>query len=213
MAEPRISNTVFLKNMTLYNFKGQLYYVASKLDFKEGSKELFKWLGISYPKFYKMDNLSKVAFITAETLLKGHNWEMGPEKRGLFIANRSSSLDTDEKYHQKTFANGEIISNPALFVYTLPNIMIGELSIRHQFQGEQCLWVSDNFDGHSITNYINLLFRKGDIETCLVGWVDYYQEKESAFISLIQNENKLNSSKPEFTPENMEKVYNQLINL
>lgn len=199
--------------MSFYNYKGQINYVASKLDFKEGSKELYKWLGITYPKFYKMDNLSKAAFLTSETLLKGHNWQVEPEKRGLFIANKSSSLDTDEKYHQKTFTKSEIISNPALFVYTLPNIMIGELSIRHQFKGEQCLWVNDNFDGHSIANYINLLFRTGEIESCLVGWVEYYQEKESAFISLIQNENKLNSSKSEFNPGNIEKLYNQLINL
>lgn len=213
MAEHRIVNTVFLKNMSLYNSKGQISYVASKLDFKEGSKEIYKWLGVSYPKFYKMDSLSKAAFLTAELLLKDQNWLVEPDKRGLFIANSSSSLDTDEKYHHKTFANKEIIPNPALFVYTLPNIMIGELSIRHQFKGEQCLWVSEDFDANYITNYINYLLGSGEVDTCLVGWVDFYHGKEIAFISLIENENIENRLLPEFNPENMLKKYHQLINL
>ena len=213
MVKTKIVSSAFIKKGTLYDAQGTAMYSSTKLPFKEASKEIYQWLGLSYPKFYKMDNLSKAAFLTAESLLRNQTLTINPQKRGLFIANRYSSLDTDERYHQKTFTKEEILSNPALFVYTLPNIMIGELSIRHQFKGEQCLWVHDSFHAYSITNYINLLFETGEIETCLVGWVDYYQEKETTFISLIEKTDDNTGDKQEFTPDQMKIIYTQLINI
>ena len=47
-------------------------------------------------------------------------------KQDLVLSNANASLDVDLKY-AKTMQTG---ASPALFVYTLPNIVIGEISIR-----------------------------------------------------------------------------------
>ena len=88
---------------------------------------------LNYPKFYKMDNLGKLGLLASETLLKD-NFEKEnytAEEVGLVLANSNSSLDDDIKY----FDSVKDIASPSLFVYTLPNIVIGEICIRNHFKG------------------------------------------------------------------------------
>jgi 3-oxoacyl-[acyl-carrier-protein] synthase-1 len=40
--------------------------------------------------------------------------------------------------------DGNYYPSPALFVYTLPNIVTGEIAIRHHIQGETSFYVLDN---------------------------------------------------------------------
>ena len=42
-------------------------------DFSDFTKDLYNQFKIDYPKFFKMDNLSKLAFLTSEILLKDKN--------------------------------------------------------------------------------------------------------------------------------------------
>ena len=51
----------------------ELYFEDSSGDFGLFSKNLFKSFEIDYPKFYKMDSQSKLAFLAAEILLKDEN--------------------------------------------------------------------------------------------------------------------------------------------
>src|ERR1700754_4127986 len=85
---------------------------------------LYRSLKLDYPKFYKMDQLSKLGWLASEVLLKDNPilGTMQPEDIGIVLTNANSSLDTDIKYLD-TVAD---IASPAVFVYTLPNIMIGE---------------------------------------------------------------------------------------
>src|SRR3979490_833264 len=85
---------------------------------------VYRHFELNYPKFYKMDNLSKLGWLAAEVLLKEGLQTGGyqAEEIGITLANANSSLDTDMKY----FETVKEIPSPALFVYTLPNIMIGE---------------------------------------------------------------------------------------
>ncbi|MEJ0079473.1 MAG: hypothetical protein WDM78_00555 [Puia sp.] len=62
----------------------------------------------------------------------------------------------DLKY-AKTIRTG---ASPALFVYTLPNIVIGEISIRRHFKGENAFFVFKQFDGNFIEKYVRGLFEK-----------------------------------------------------
>src|ERR1700722_14376682 len=54
----------------------------------------------NYPKFYKMDNLSKLGWLTAELLLENslNKEDYLAEDVGLILANANSSLDDDLKY-------------------------------------------------------------------------------------------------------------------
>ena len=93
----------------------------------------YRHFAFDYPKFYRMDNLSKLGWLAAEVLFQDVSIKpYQPEDVGIVLANRSSSLDTDIKY----FESVKTIPSPALFVYTLPNIVMGEICIRHVLKGE-----------------------------------------------------------------------------
>ena len=66
-------------------------------DFSSGIRELYRSNEINYPKFYKMDDLSKLAFIAAELALKdaGMLQENYTVKTGVILMTSNSSLDTD----------------------------------------------------------------------------------------------------------------------
>ena len=93
---------------------------------------VYQHFQFNYPKFYKMDNLSKLGWLAAEVLLKDFPSKgFLPEEVGIALANANSSLDVDIKYYETV----KEMASPALFVYTLPNILIGEICIRNNFKG------------------------------------------------------------------------------
>ncbi|WP_430405558.1 3-oxoacyl-ACP synthase [Fluviicola sp.] len=108
-------------------------------------KSAYQQLGVEYPKFYKMDVLSKMAFIGTELLLPFFPKEVDLENDlQLIFANNSASQYTDNLFIESY----EQLNNPSpsLFVYTLPNIVTGELCIRHKWYGENCFFVEEAFN-------------------------------------------------------------------
>jgi hypothetical protein len=160
---------------------------------------------VAYTKFYKMDSLCKLGFLAAEILLKGrhHADRYNEADTGLILSNANASLDVDLKY-VKTISAG---ASPALFVYTLPNIMIGEISIRHRFKGENAFFVFRQFDGKFIAEYVNGLFESELIESCICGWVDFLGEEYRAILFLV--EKKKSESGTLFTESNMNQLNQQ----
>ncbi|MBX9448628.1 MAG: hypothetical protein KL787_02435 [Taibaiella sp.] len=67
-----------------------------------------------------------------------------------FFANQSSSLDTDIRHQNSIQDPGQFYPGPAIFVYTLPNIAIGEVSIRHQLQTESMFLIQEVYDRESL---------------------------------------------------------------
>lgn len=85
-------------------------------------------------KFYKMDDLCKLGYVAAEYLLKDKTF--APLEMGMLLANATSSLHTDIRHQQLIDQDGDRAASPAVFVYTLPNVVSGEICIRHKIQGE-----------------------------------------------------------------------------
>ena len=105
--------------------------------------ELYRKFVGEYPKFFKMDNLSRLGFIAAEILIQDYriqNTEYRPS--AVIMANRSASIKNDRDY-LATISDGNYYPSPSLFVYTLPNIVTGEIAIRHQIQGETSFYILD----------------------------------------------------------------------
>jgi hypothetical protein len=154
---------------------------------------------ISYPKFHKMDHLCKLGFMATEVLLQGsdHENKYNETETGLVLCNAHASLDVDLKY-VKTIHSG---ASPALFVYTLPNIVIGEISIRHHFKGENAFFVFKQFDGNFIAEYVNGLFENKLIRNCICGWVDILKEDYRALLFLVETDSPGNAIP--FTAANM----------
>lgn len=143
------------------------------VDFGSFSRELYKSLKCNYSKFYKMDNLCKLAFLAAELLMRDVNFSLIPEKTALLLGNSNSTIDTDTKFVNTI----DKIPSPAIFVYTLPNIAAGELSIRHGWKGENLFLVSDNFEPEIFTENLQMLFNDSNTEACVTGWIEYLTKK------------------------------------
>lgn len=168
-------------------------------------QDLYRKLSLSYMKFFKMDLLCKWAWLGAETLLvkDGNGICDNTDKNKVAVVMMTSygCIDVDKKYE----ASRADIPSPALFVYTLPNIMLGEICIRHGFKGEQMSLVSDSFDADEIYFWVNdLLINKG-MEACVCGWVDAYDDTKDVCLFLVTK----NESEISFTKENLLALYNK----
>jgi len=175
------SRCLITRNKAFKNGQLVFEYPGSPDEFLNA---VYSHFAISYPKFHKMDQLCKLGLLATELLLKdtGHSGKYGETETGLVLSNANSSLDVDLKY-AKTIQTG---ASPALFVYTLPNIVIGEISIRWHFKGENAFFVFKQFDGNFIEKYVNSLFENKLIKNCICGWVDFLKEDYRALLFLVE---------------------------
>jgi hypothetical protein len=150
-----------------------------------------------------MDHMSKLGLLAAEVLLKDHydRTKYTPFETGVLLMNASASLDTDIRYN-KSVAD---IASPALFVYTLPNIVIGEICIRNHFKGENAFFVFKQFDATFMAQYVNNLFDNDVVKACLCGWVELLEENFEAMMLLVEKNQSAGSMA--FTAESINKIY------
>lgn len=161
----------------------EIIFETQTESFSDFAKDAYKTLEVNYPKFHKMDNLSKLAFLASEMILKNEDHST----TAIVFANRSSSLDTDFKYQESINSQENYFPSPAVFVYTLPNICVGEISIRHKMQTENAFFVLDELDEQFLNNYSEQILQSGKAEKVLCGWVELYQESYNAFVYLLTN--------------------------
>jgi hypothetical protein len=186
---------VYKNGLPVFEEKGQ--------DLPEFLVAVYRHVALQYPKFFKMDNLSKLGWLANEILLQGSfdKEKYSPEDVGIVLSNANSSLDNDTKYYETT----KTMASPALFVYTLPNIVIGEISIRHHFKGENAFFIFEDFDAEFIEQYVSNLINNNILQCCICGWVDVMNEKYNATLFLIEKDKTDNSVI--FTKENLNKIY------
>lgn len=128
-----------------------------------------------WPKFFKMDTLSRLGFVASELLLNSSKEErfLPRDDRAILFANRSSCLQNDREY-QRTITPENYYPSPALFVYTLPNIVTGEIAIRNKYLGETSFYVLDNET--QLEQLISLAFLHSETKSALIGWVECTDE-------------------------------------
>lgn len=183
-----ITNYCIIRDRTIRDSSGVLFQKAGSTlnDFLVGG---YEWTKAAYPKFYKMDSLSKLGFLAAEILLKNVNLKDHRESVALVLSNAHSSLDTDVKY----FESAKTIASPALFVYTLPNIVSGEICIRHGIKGENAFFISEAFDPLTLSEYVEMVLSQSKTDICVAGWVDVMDEHHDVFLYLAENRESGNS--------------------
>lgn len=138
-------------------------------------KSAYRKLGVDYPKFHKMDGLCKAIFIAAELITR----ESGPYEQhmALLFANRSSSYLSDNRHANDLFMPGNPVASPSTFVYTLPNIAMGEISIRHQLQSENVFFIFDSYLPEFLVPYANATLDSQRFErSALCGWTEVTEE-------------------------------------
>ena len=131
-----------------------------------------------YPKFFKMDTLSKLGFVASELLLQAEGkTRFEPcEDRAIVLFNRSASLQADTAY-QATIQDPEnFFPSPAAFVYTLPNIVTGEIAIRNKYYGETSFMVLPENDPQIMAQQLQHAFLDPMTTSVLGGWLDCTDE-------------------------------------
>jgi len=154
-----------------------------------------------------MDNLCKLAFVAAELLLKDHNPKGKSEEVALVFSNAGASLDTDKTYFSSVEDKSNYFPSPAVFVYTLPNIMMGEICIRHRFLGENVFFISEKFDGALLADYSESILSSGKATSVIAGWVEINDKEWEAVLFLIEPEEKENTDQP-LSLASLERIYN-----
>jgi len=189
-SEYYISEYCVIENNSV-SINGTKNFESEDVTFSEFAKTVYKNSEIDYPKFFKMDNLSKLTFLASEIILKKVVKATEENDIALVFCNRSSSLDTDMKYQKSIATKEEYFPSPAVFVYTLPNICIGEVSIKHQLKSENAFFVFEEFPSEFMKNYAEVLLKTQKAEKVLCGWVEYYQENYKAVVYLVEKQGNL----------------------
>jgi hypothetical protein len=199
----RISSYCHISNESIIINNDEVF-AENKTGIKDLVKEAYLKLDLNYPKFYKMDTLSKVAFLGVE-ILKKHYPDInnyGSDEIALMFSNQYSSEDTDKKFTHSY--QEENAPSPALFVYTLPNILIGEIAIKNSWYGENLFVVLPDFDADFFANYCNILISKTS-QAVIGGWVNVLDENINAFLFFAEKEKA--ATDLILTSETIENIY------
>ncbi len=128
-----------------------------------------------YPKFFKMDGLCKLGFIASELLLSHLDEERFTprEDRAVVLFNHSGSHEADTHYQSTISDPDNFFPSPSLFVYTLPNIVTGEIAIRNKYLGETSFYVMEQHDEQTISQILTTALSADGTHSVLTGWVDF----------------------------------------
>lgn len=153
-----------------------------KLEEQEGAghhsllTSLYKQMIGNYPKFYKMDGLCRLGFVASEILLNAEKGETDKERAIIFF-NHSSSIASDRNYKESINDKDNYFPSPSIFVYTLPNIVTGEIAIRNHFHGETSFFILPNKDERMMEEILQASCRDAQSKSFLTGWIDYEDER------------------------------------
>jgi 3-oxoacyl-[acyl-carrier-protein] synthase-1 len=135
---------------------------------------------MGYPKFFKMDVLCRVGLIASELLLAAEGGERFVPRadRAVILFNRNTSLHADRSF-QATIADAEdFYPSPSVFVYTLPNIVTGEIAIRNKYHGESEFILLPEKSETAMNQAVERALMDKETTSVLAGWVEALSEEE-----------------------------------
>lgn len=143
---------------------------------------LYRQLKIDYPRYYKMDLLCRLGFIAAELLL--HVEGLGatePDEdplRAVILFGKTASIVSDRNFEATLQRpDGDFYPSPADFVYTLPNIVTGEIAIRHRYHGETCYFALSERDEAMMQQLSAQAFLDPQTQSAICGWINADDEE------------------------------------
>lgn len=157
-----------------------LYINGNKIDVTASGRDLLteiyrKYIG-DYPKFHKMDVFSKVAFLASELITLNMHDQYDSDKCAVILFNSSSSIVADRKHIATFDKKDEFYPSPSVFLYTLPNIVTGEIAIKNGFKGETSLYILNEHDEETINAIVESTFALSSADMMITGWVDCTSE-------------------------------------
>ena len=136
-----------------------------------------------YPKYYKMDPLSRLGFIASELLLQAEGAErfVACGNRAVIFFNHSSSICADRQYLETIADPDNCFPSPSVFVYTLPKIVTGEIAIRNGYHGETSFYILPRRDERLMQQILQASCLDLATQSILCGWLDY--EDDTNFVA------------------------------
>ncbi|MCL1968046.1 MAG: 3-oxoacyl-ACP synthase [Bacteroidetes bacterium] len=172
-----ISNTeITVNDMPVFTFQ-------ENQNTTNALKEVYRYFKMDYLKFFKMDNLSKLGFLSAEILLKEVE---NKENMSILFGTSSSSLETDTAFQETIKDTDNFFPSPSVFVYTLPNIVIGEICIRHKIYGENMMFIVNENNISDFYQNMQYLINAMGIKKGIIGYLDCYQNSFQAELILFE---------------------------
>lgn len=207
MKKLKILSFCRLTNHRLLSYDGQLL-LNNEDNLKNWLSTIYNHLQPTYPKFFKMDNLCKAGFLAAEIVMKNHKLGDSDTRTdcSMVLMNRSGSLDNDRRY-QQTIRTKEYFPAPSVFVYTLSNIVLGEIAIRHRLQGETSCYLSEQFSAEELLQLTEDALAVNQSTFGLCGWVEVGENGCDVLLTVVGESE--NDSQYDFSIENLNKLYNE----
>lgn len=140
---------------------------------------------VKLPRFVRMDRSSKLVSIAAAPFFKaeGALTTYPKDRIGMVIMGTHGSMDTDQRYLDQLQAENH--ASPGLFVYTLPNIALGELSIQHGLHGSGLCLLSDSPDVDQMKNACEILLHDHGMEAVICGWANIFAGSAAATFMVV----------------------------
>lgn len=136
--------------------------------------ELYRIYVNDYPKFFKMDILCKLGFIASELLLQAEGAPRFTDRadRAILFFNHSSSIQADQAFEETIRDRSDFFPSPSVFVYTLPNIVTGEIAIRNHYYGETNFIILNERDDERIRQVTEAAFTDPTTTSAIAGWIE-----------------------------------------
>lgn len=168
------------------------HHVETRSAGRDMLTELYKRNGNGAPRFFRMDLLCRLGVVASDLLLEAERGQQdsnaGGETadRAVVLIGSKGSLHADMAYAE-TIAGDDFYPSPEKFVYTLPNIVTGEIAIRNKYHGETEYYMLPCRDAALERRLMIASFADDNTESVIGGWIDC--ESDSVFecdISIIE---------------------------
>lgn len=146
-----------------------------------------------YPRYYKMDALSRLGFVAAELLLRAAygNGQRDCGDCAMVLFNHTSSIVADRAYWASVRDEEIRFPSPSAFVYTLPNMVTGEVAIRFGSHGETSLYQLCRRNDLLMRQILAATATDRDAMHIVSGWIDCQDERHFiADLTIAKNPNK-----------------------
>lgn len=180
--------TVVVENSNV-KVDGETVLESSESTFAGFIRQAYKDVDGGNMKFYKMSDFCQLGYVASCYLMKGYTY--APHQAAIVMANANASLKTDIHHQHIIQSGGTAAASPAVFVYTLPNVLTGEICIRHKIQGENTFFIGQSADFDELEAYAKTVMKRTALTHCIVGWCDLMGEAYRAELRLLMNTESL----------------------
>lgn len=152
-----------------------------------------------YPRFFRMDALCKLGHIASELLIKqdmkgkgdislAYDVESNAHDTAVILFCNTGSLVSDCQYETVLYQKKPCAGD---FVYTLPNIVAGEIAIRNGFKGPTAMYLLNRKDLKLIETIVQTSKLAEEISSVLYGWIDLESDVRYEADFLLTNYKKI----------------------